>query len=122
MCTDVNDLYTKVGTIKGNKRLSQPIGLITADEAGYAGGIYSTNNNDYYLSNGNTAYGAGYWTMSPYGYDNNYSNANVVLVSTISMTHATRVTNSYDVRPVINLRADISFKSGNGTINQPFEV
>ena len=34
-----------------NKELKYPIGLITMDEANYAGGVYNTDNKNYYLYN-----------------------------------------------------------------------
>ena len=55
------DLYTTSGSSNGNKSLTYPIGLISADEVAYAGGIYVTANSSYYLYTGSA-----YWTMSPY--------------------------------------------------------
>src|SRR5699024_4256666 len=58
-CPD-GDLYTTKGSEDGNKALTYPIGLITADEVAYAGGVYGQTNESYYLyTNSN------YWTMSP---------------------------------------------------------
>ncbi len=39
-CPQSNDLYTTSSSSKGNKALDYPIGLITADEVAYAGGVY----------------------------------------------------------------------------------
>ena len=59
-CTNSNDLYTTSSSSKGNKKLSNPIGLITADEMVMAGGSWSSENSSYYLYNNQN-----YWTMSP---------------------------------------------------------
>ncbi len=59
-CPQNNDLYTTSSSTKGNKALDYPIGLITADEVAYAGGVYVTVNTNYYLYTG-----ANYLTMSP---------------------------------------------------------
>ena len=70
-CNQVNDRFTKETTVSGvtgNGALTYPIGLITADEVAYAGGLYyqsdgSANNSKYYLYTNNT-----FWTMSPSHY------------------------------------------------------
>ena len=42
-CSNNNDLYTISLSSKGNKVLTNPIGLITADEVSMAGGVYGQN-------------------------------------------------------------------------------
>ena len=44
-----NDLYTVAGSGIGNEALTYPVGLITADEVLYAGGVWNISNNNYYL-------------------------------------------------------------------------
>ena len=58
-CTRTLDKFT-VSSLLGNGALTYPIGLLSTDEVMYAGGKYGTNNNTYYLYNGNN-----YWTLSP---------------------------------------------------------
>ena len=48
-CTNMGDLYTTVGSNDGNQALDYPIGLITADEVAFAGGVSGINNYEYYL-------------------------------------------------------------------------
>ena len=58
-CENSEDLYTTSGSEKGNQALTYPIGLISADEVAYAGGVNGMDNTYYYLTSGY------YWTMSP---------------------------------------------------------
>ncbi len=113
-CSDSLDLYTTSKSSKGNKALTYPIGLITADEVVYAGGRYERQNNQYYLE------GSDYWTMSPCGSVN--AIASVFFVSPFQGLLAKyRVDYSRGVRPVINLKEDVTL-SGNGTTTSPYEV
>ena len=115
-CTDSQDLYTTPGSSKGNKALSHPIGLISADEVAFAGGVYSQNNNSSYYLYNNTDY----WTMTPnYFYDNETL---VFLVDSSGRISASNdVTRAYGVRPVINLHSDVALL-GSGTTTDPFKV
>jgi len=95
------------------------VGLITADEVMYAGGMWNTNNDLYYLYNG-----MNYWTMSPYEWYSAGKNAIVFLVLKGNLTsNGGGVSNTaLGLRSVINLRSDVSFSSGNGLQDSPFIV
>ena len=122
-CTDKdNDLYTTPGSSKGNGALkvsisdnrAVPIGLITADEVAFAGGVYGSNNTSYYLYTGQL-----YWTMSPMLYDEGASTEFVIFSEFLA---SDTVTNPFlGIRPVINIRADIEL-TGSGTTSDPFKV
>lgn len=110
-----NDLYTTSGSSQGNKALTYPIGLITADEVAYAGGVWDTDNKSYY-----PYIGQYYWTMSPFW---SYGYTAVFYMSSSGSLYA-RWGVSDDrvgVRPVINLRGDLSV-TGTGTSTDPYEV
>ena len=112
-CQNNSDLYTTIESSVGNKVLEYPIGLISADEVVYAGGVEGINNTSYYL------YTAGYyWTMSPHDYD---SGARTFLVGYYGYLNFDIVFKEYGVRPVINLDASVSL-SGSGTTSNPYEV
>ncbi len=114
-CTNNSDLYTTTESKDGNKALQYPIGLISADEVAYAGGVYNTGNSSYYL-----CIRGAYWTMSPTRF--NSGNARVGNVNlTGSLNGGNDVTNTYGVRPVINLRGDL-FVTGTGTSTDPYDV
>ena len=112
-----NNLYTATTSNKGNKSLSNPIGLITADEVTYAGGVWNTNNTSYYLYTGSD-----YWTMSPSSFYATGRIAYVFLVTSNGQLNNDYVgISSPGIRPVINLKASTLF-TGTGTSTDPFTV
>ena len=122
-----NDLFTTSTSTKGNKKLTNPIGLITADEVWYAGAITTTNiitpNKTHYLYTG-----AIYWTMSPWG----FVDASAVEWDLESRGYLNTfyVGHSDGVRPVVNLRSGVELStelpSGctklDGTANCPYII
>ena len=115
-CIDAQDLYTTSGSSKGNKALSNPVGLISADEVAFAGGVNGSSNSSYYLYN--NAY---YWTMSPYRFSSTNGNDRVCVVRSNGNLDLSEVNYTRGVRPVINLKSDISL-TGTGSIDDPFVV
>ncbi len=111
------DLFTKAGASKGNKLLEHPIGLITADEVLLAGGFLGTGNSSYYLYTHQD-----YWVMSPYALLANGSAYVFDVNSDGNLSYNVVGTATLGVRPVINLRADITFSGGNGSVDTPFVV
>ena len=118
-CNNSNDLYTTSSSSKGNKALSNPIGLITADEVAMAGGVYGSSNDSYYLYTGQN-----YWTMSPYFFNasGGKSWARVFSVYSGGDLNFNFVNNTWSVRPVINLRSDVTISSGDGTSSNPYVI
>ena len=112
-CSNSSDLYTTSGSSQGNKSLTYPIGLISADEVAYAGGVYFTNNTSYYLYTGQ-----GYWTMSPRYFIG--SNASVFIVYDGDLNDG-YVNVAFGVRPVVNLKADVTI-TGEGTSSNPYTI
>lgn len=125
-CQNKNDRFTKNSMIHGveigNGKSEYPIGLITADEAIFAGG-YITNNNKYYLYNGNHC-----WTMTPFAYNVSNPDEYVAGLAMINRYGALNGEGAYEpilnVRPVITLKADALMYSttSNGTREYPFIV
>ena len=103
-CSNTNDIYTT------------KVGLITADEVSMAGGVYGKNNRSYYLYTGQF-----YWTMSPYFFDGN-GYANVFYVYSTGRLGDGDVGGSDGVRPVLNLSADVTISSGDGTSSNPYVI
>ena len=112
-----NDLYTTSKSNKGNKSLSNPIGLISADEVAYAGGSSSISNNNYFLFSKGS-----YWTMSPYFFYNNGAYVFYVDWYTGKLAYFSVSSSAVGIRPVINLASDVTIKSGNGTSKTPYEI
>ena len=90
------------------------VGLITYDEVVHAGGYYNKGNDSYYLYNYNV-----FWTMSPAGFSGEL--ANIWGVNTAGTMYGYKVTNTYNLRPVINLKAD-TVVTGNGISTNPYKV
>ena len=103
-CPQTNDLFTLSTSEKGNKELQYPIGLLTADEVLYAGGIMDINGSSSTYLNGSH-----YWTMTPFGY---YGNTSEFRVYSKGFMAGDSVDHNYiSVRPVINLRADVELST-----------
>ena len=116
-CSNSSDLYTTSGSSQGNKALQYPIGLITADEVAYAGGVYGTSNTSYYLYTRQY-----YWTMSPYYFDSSDSYARVFRVDSFGYFGSNFVNGTLGVRPVINLKASVQITGGNGSSSNPYVI
>lgn len=124
MCIDQNDRFTEKDALLGNAALTYPVGLITADEIALAGGIYNVNNTSYYLYVNQT-----FWTFNPISFYDGYAyvwhvtaNGGIGTYSMVtSSTGSSRVTQTYGLRPVINLKSDVVF-IGDGSLNNPFVI
>ena len=111
-----HDLYT-VDSTKGNGALTNPVGLMTADEAAMAGMVNGYLNTLSYVYTG-----AWYWTMSPSYFNPSNSTSNVWYVNGTGNFIYGWVTGGRGVRPVINLKADVEITGGIGTVNDPFVI
>lgn len=125
-CSANDDLFTSNLSEIGNKKLTNAIGLITADEAIYAGGVATETNTSYYLYTGSW-----YWTMTPSVFNTTYAveysiedDGDVNYAWTVSSDWNLRkgvVNSSGGVRPVINLSSDVEI-TGSGTSSDPYVV
>ena len=115
-CQNESDLYTTSGSENGNKALTYPIGLITADEVAYAGGVVGSSNRSYFLYTNQY-----YWTMSPCWFADGWAGVFAVS-SSAGLDDWYSVNNSDGVRPVINLKADVTISSGDGTVSNPYVI
>ena len=117
-----NDLFTLKSSTKGNKTLDNPIGLLTADEAIYAG--YSGTNKNIYLHNNVPS-----WTMSPEAYGD-YATLHIFHYifgsGNLSVNYSNNGTTLIHARPVINLISDVEFTlegTGEaGTATNPYVI
>ena len=114
-CANKEDRYTVSDTTNGNGLLTNPIGLITADEAFLAGGTTDINST-YYLYTSEY-----YWTFTPKNFGNSYAHVWSVEVGG-NMSYDDGVNGiGGGVRPVINLKSDVLFE-GKGTIDSPYKI
>ena len=128
-CENSSDYYTVSSASSGNKKLTYPIGLITADEvmlAGHAGGVFDgsynhmKSNNGSYLVTGNL-----FWTMTPAGgynpFDSTFWGADVFGVYGSGGIEDNLVNGTYGLRPVVNLKSGVTI-TGSGTKTDPYVV
>ena len=100
-CVQSNDLFTTPSSVKGNKALTYPIGLMTADEVAYAGGVRGVANQNMYLANNKL-----FWTMSPDMHISRNAVIGAVYANgTLNAYVANYSTDYMGVRPVINLKS-----------------
>lgn len=119
-CSNKNDLYT-VSNNKGNKALKYPIGLLSTDEAIFAGAQYNSLNRNYYLYNENEPW----WLMDAAGSYNNpndLDNASTLVAAGSQGISAADVRGVLSVRPVVSLKNNVVYKSGKGTYDDPYQI
>lgn len=107
-CENEND---KIST---SNSLNYPIGLISADEAYYAGIDMLDNKQNNFLYTDSS-----YWTMTP-AYFNGSDAYNFVVSKGKLITNKVNSINT--IRPVIALKGNIKVVSGDGSINNPYRV
>jgi len=114
-CSGDNDKFRVSST---SAKLDYPISLITADEVALAGGVNDVTNMNYYLYNSRN-----FWTLSPSNFNSPYSFADVShVLSSGSLDLWHHVAYSSGVRPVINLKQDVTISRGDGSASTPFIV
>ena len=116
LCSQLSDRFT-ISSVNGNGKLAYPIGLLTADEAMYAGALYHSVNENVWLDTGYS-----FWTMTPAVYFQDSTQSRNWILYAKKYIEGPTVTDLYGVRPVINLRSDIKITSGDGSANNPYEV
>lgn len=114
-CKYKNDSFTVSDTI-GNGILKYSVGLVTFDEANFAGMAWE-GNSDSYIQNGYV-----WWTMSP-GFVSAAGVYNGVVHSILDHVAVNFTSsNSGGVRPSIALKSDVIIKNGDGSANNPFVI
>lgn len=101
----------------GNHLLNYPIGLITADEFAYAGGVKDLMNQNYYLFTGKH-----YWSMTPYRFYTYNLNGLVWDISTRGVLDSVDLSDDNGTRPVINLKPSVKYVGGKGLESNPYII
>ena len=109
------DKFTVNTASIGNKALTYPVGLITADEVIIAGAKFGTSNSDYYLFTGQNL-----WTISPSNIDGGARLFRVNYEGHLGNSSA--IETSIGVRPVIALKAGYLITGGDGSTDSPYTV
>lgn len=117
-CARKDDSYTVNETGSGNGKLDYPVGLMTADEANYAGaGFYDRDwrNGGSYLNTGENDS----WTMTP---SFNYAGCLSRMRGWTGQLSSAWGGDKYYLQPVISLKPGTYYKSGDGTASNPIIV
>ncbi len=126
-CTNEYDAFSVNNT---KAQLTYPIALMTADEISYAGGVWIKNAATWYYLNskGSASIKNGqneWWLLSAASWDTDKSSV-VFKVSSSqdrkAQFGAQSVQYKLHVRPVISLKKDLIYKSGDGSATSPYEV
>ena len=116
------DLYTTNSASNGNKKLSNPVALITADEASFAGSGSSTaSEGSSYNANSFLRSGSAFWLLSPFG-RNSDGSARVFGLFSSGYLGDGYVHAGYGVRPAISLASGTMISGGSGTATAPWTV
>ena len=127
-CNSVESMYTYKKSGSGNKLLNYPIGLITGDEVVFAGGKFGEENSlNYFNQNANNEFSLGYYnsqwsTMSPSVSYSSEGNSYVLNVHINGSLYNPPVDSNSLIRPVISVKGDNVYKSGNGSPESPYEI
>ena len=104
-----------VSADNGNGKLTYPVGMITAEEIAYAGGVIWQTNTSYYLYNG-----VHNWAFSPSVFSG-WDAYEFRLYSSGSFSDG-NVTVALGGRPVVSLKQGIAVASGSGTSSSPYVI
>ena len=103
---------TDLGSItrpNGTTTVTAPVGLLNMYE--YQSSYHGTTYSNGYLNNG-----LSWWTLTP------YSTSNVRFVYTDGYAISYSPSDTYGVRPSINLKYSVKIVDGNGTIDNPYRL
>lgn len=115
----IRNITNKIPTFNClGKNVGAKIGLLTADEVIYAGGLSETENTSYYLYNSNIA--EEWWTMTPATGTSTSMNPFIVKANG-SLNKEIAGNLNRGVRPVISLIKDIEV-DGSGTKSDPYII
>ncbi len=102
----------------GNGDSLYPIGFITIDEVMLAGNTWDNNMNSYIDIQDN---GSSYWTGSPYS-SSKETATNFAVSDNTPINNSELVDYPIRIRPVISLKKNVGYKTGDGSIDNPFII
>ena len=126
-CNNIKDAFSGSNM---SAKLTYPIALMTADEIAFAGGKCHTETKSYFSQNSLDTNSTNYirwWTMTP---THQTKTIKVKVYDVISIsTYGNNVLNDdndsdylYAVRPVISIKENAIYKSGDGSAESPYEI
>ena len=126
-CTNIKDAFSGSNA---EAKLTYPIGLMTADEVSFAGGVYNTKAETWYYKNsaGESITGSDWWwLLSPDKWNGSAAFVWYVHGSWQSWSPGLLIGNIVDrdsagARPAISLKSCTLWTSGNGAPETPYEI
>ncbi len=124
-CTSMSDAFSVNNAIA---KLDYPIGLMTADEIMFAGGVVGIRMNTpyaWFISNSvGTRVSGNWWSLSPLAFDGPGNTPDVwVWYPPLECLRYEDVTADYNVvRPVISLKSCVKTSGGDGSANAPYTI
>ena len=122
-CTNNKDAFSGSNS---EAKLTYPIGLMTADEIAFAGGVWKTNAPTWYYLNSAKGSSTGkteWFLLSPDSWIGGFLDVFYVEGSSYpGRLNTSRGDTTYGVRPVLSLKSCIKYSTGNGTPETPYEI
>ena len=129
-CASKEDGFSVLNTNYGNGDLKYSISLMTVDEAVYAGGLFYEKNEIVWYSNNNLKKSITgdlwSWLLTP-GSVSTYNKGNIFALGG-DQSHGrignpnVILSNVLAVRPVISIKGDSIYKTGDGSAENPYEI
>ena len=124
------DMFTHTSATLGNKKLTYPVALITADELVYSGAKFGTSSDIWVNQNslGNFNFAENYFvTMTPNDgiddvVDATKSASQLFTYDMYGVLTLSPPNGEWWVRPVISIKGDNLLSSGNGSSSSPYEI
>ena len=124
------DMFTHTSATLGNKKLTYPVALITADELVYSGAKFGTSSDIWVNQNslGNFNFAENYFvTMTPNDgiddvVDATMSASQLFTYDMYGVLTLSPPNGEWWVRPVISIKGDNLWSSGNGSSSSPYEI
>ena len=121
-CKSIEDQFTSETSNVGNKKLTYPAGLLTADEVYFAGGItneYNINFNSWLTKTIDPKSKSMTFLMTPGAFE---MLGGLGITGEDKSTISDYINNSSPVYPVISIKGCNTWKSGNGMEENPYEI
>ena len=123
-CATTEDKFT-VDTSTGNGKLTYPIGLMTADEVSFAGGLIATNAPTWYYknsANGSSTGNEDWWLLSPYLWEGSSAFVFHINNNPGCLGFATVESPIVGVRPALSLKSCVKYANGDGSASDPYTI
>ena len=112
---ELDKFTTNADSTLGNGKLTYPVGLLTADEIAYAGGVSGSTNTSFYLYTGQDVR-----SVSPSDFDSNFAGG--FYLGSAGSFSGTSVIYAVGLRPSVSLKPGTVVSSGNGSSDSPYVI